>query len=84
MKKDEIILLCAFRYAYGRRSYIVGEIKQYILEQLNTLSNEFLLLVLQEFKDFPIDKYGGDECDQNVWKHLKYKVTNELLKNERF
>lgn len=78
MGKDEQILLCAFRYAYGRRTYIVDTVKKYISVRLESLSEEFLNLVLQEFRDFPIEKWGGDECDQKVWNTFKDEVIVEL------
>lgn len=78
MTKDEQILLCAFRYAYGRRTYIVGVVKDYICVRLNSLSENFLNLILQEFEYFPIEKWGGDKCDQVTWEDLKSRVTEEL------
>jgi hypothetical protein len=70
------LLLCSFRYALGRRSYMVSTIADMMLD------NEDFLLA---YKDQIVDDIErsismgdiGDSCDKSVWLKVVDKI-NEI------
>lgn len=65
---DHTILICAFRYALGRRTYVVGSVVREIHRVWNSLSEgdrELLVREIQEHRD----NFGnlGHECDERDW-----------------
>lgn len=69
MTDYELMLLCAVRYALGRRTYIVGLVCDFITSQIDTLSKECLNTLIRDIKDQ--ERFGyGDECDEARWMQL--------------
>lgn len=72
IKDEELLIKMAFRYALGRRTYVV----QYIVGIILDNWDEFDSARQEQFKReiFEHEKlYGlGDYCDRNEW----YKITN--------
>lgn len=67
MTSEEQIVLCALRYALGRRSYVVGDVCRYIMS-LGDLSNHFKEVAIT---DIDSCKDLGMDCDIKKWKDLK-------------
>jgi hypothetical protein len=68
MKYDHTILICAFRYALGRRTYVVGSVVQEIHRVWNSLSEGDRELIVREILEHR-ERFGnlGHECDERDW-----------------
>jgi len=65
-----ILLSCAFRYALGRQSYVVGSIVDTLKENWNDLSKEQKKLYHKEINE-AIDKGNiGMVMDKNKWEEI--------------
>lgn len=73
MTREEQILICAVRYALGRRSYIVGIVAEYVVVKRKQLSKECRSIIIKDIKE-DFDYYHGrgatcgDECDEHTWE----------------
>lgn len=75
MTTDEQILICAVRYALGRRSYIVNVVTQYVTFKRKTLSKECINIIIRDIEE-ELKRYHdagqilGDDCDERDWVEL--------------
>lgn len=74
MTDEELIYLCAFRYALGRRSYIVyfvcGKLRELCREgRLSQFAREAIIREIDDYKQM----FGslGSNCDANDWEGLQ-------------
>jgi len=67
LKEPEFVLICAFRYALGRRSYAVGMIVDEIMSNWDELGDSIKKLIQDEIKD--ADSLGM-ECDKEQWNRI--------------
>ena len=79
---EETILICAVRYALGRKSYIVGEVAQYVMFCRKKLSQACVNIIIRDIEEEMVFYHRagqtlGDECDERTWKNLL-----EVLKSE--
>lgn len=77
MTDYEMVLICALRYALGRRSYMVGIVTNYIdaVIRLGGLSDICKAAMITEIEQTP--DYG-DECDKADWLRLLEKLKGEI------
>ena len=79
-KDFETILLCAVRYAIGRRTYIPSLVIDYITTLLPYLSEDVLKLIADEI----IGRYtyegalGDEMIDRPYWKQFLRKIRLEI------
>lgn len=81
MKKIEVdphelntLLLCAFRYALGRKSYIVSDIASLICVYRKHLSPHTRERIIKEiFYAFESGDYGM-EMDKTIWQELSWHL----------
>ena len=72
---DEIIIICAVRYALGRMSYIVWDVAKYVELKRKELSRECIGAIIRDIED-ELKRYHevghtlGMECDEKTWKNL--------------
>ena len=76
---DEHILICAVRYALGRRTYIVSIICKHVELKMRNLSRSCIECMKKDikeaFKSFHASGYPvGDECDEKEWLDLLEKL----------
>ena len=69
-RDDELILICAFRYALGRQSYIVGCVVDDIISNWQKLSDHTKKLIRSEIKDAIQQKSIGMEMDLKEWERI--------------
>lgn len=74
MTDYESVLICALRYALGRRSYIVGIVTRYIISELPKLSMKFKKIMIDDIEQA---LYYGDDCDKDDWMRLLDKSKGE-------
>ena len=79
-KNFETILLCAVRYAIGRRTYIPSLVIDYITPLLPYLSEDVLKLIADEIiKRYTYEGALGDEMiDKPYWEQFLRKVRLEI------
>ena len=78
-KDFETILLCAVRYAIGRRTYIPSLVIDYITPLLSHLSYNTLGLIAAEIIDHSYDGgLGDDMIDRPYWLAFKKKILAEM------
>jgi len=80
----ELIVLCALRYALGRRTYVVSTVAEYIAKIKNP-SDWLIDQVITEIDRQEKDKFGnlnplGDDCDVVVWNSLRDKMKEKKEK----
>ena len=79
-KNFETILLCAVRYAIGRRTYIPSLVIDYITPLLPYLSEDVLKLIADEIIEH--DTYegslGDEMIDRPYWKQFLRKIRLEI------
>lgn len=69
MTDHEQIMVCAVRYALGRRSYMVSDVNRYVLEHLPDMSDHCRHVMIDDIKQQ--ERWGyGDWCDEAEWKFL--------------
>lgn len=81
-KDFETILLCAIRYAIGRRTYIPSLVIDYITPLLPYLSDNTLRLIANEITEYEAYEGGlGDEkIDRPYWEQFLRKIKVEMEK----
>ena len=79
-KNFETILLCAVRYAIGRRTYIPSLVIDYITPLLPYLSDNTLRLIANEITEHDTYEGGlGDEMiDRPYWIDFLRKIRLEM------
>lgn len=75
---ERTIVVFAFRYALGRRTYAPSLVAGYITEHLDSFTEHELNQMADEIEDAERDGLLGDACDAAVWLELK----DRLLKRE--
>lgn len=75
MTREEQILICAVRYALGRRSYIVGTVAEYVNSKKNELSKNCINIIIRDIKEqlefcHKMNMTCGDEIDERTWNNL--------------
>ena len=75
-KNFETILLCAVRYAIGRKSYMPSLVIDYITPLLPYLSDNILRLIADEIIEYGAYEGGlGDEkIDRPYWEQFLRKI----------
>lgn len=81
-KNFETILLCAVRYAIGRKSYMPSLVIDYITPLLPYLSDNTLRLIADEIIEYRSYEGGlGDEkIDRPYWEQFLRKIRTEREK----
>lgn len=69
----EIMLICAERYACGRRTYMPSLVCDYIQSLLPQLSENTINIMINDIHMTP-DCWLGDECDIRTWRNFEKKL----------
>ena len=79
-KDFETILLCAIRYAIGRKSYMPSLVIDYITPLLPYLSEDVLKLIVNEIiEHYTYEGALGDEkIDKPYWKQFLREIRLEM------
>lgn len=70
MKSFKNLILYAFRYAIGRKSYAVGEVASYLVEHWDLLSKHLQELICEEIRVAIEKSLAGDMCDEAEWARV--------------
>lgn len=76
MTPEEMILICAVRYALGRMSYVVSEVCQYAAMQKDKLSKNCINVIVRDIEEelerfHDLGEKLGMECDEKEWLKLR-------------
>ena len=75
MEIEEMIIICAVRYALGRMSYVVDEVCKYVASKRDKLSRNCINVITRDIKE-EMQRYHdlgeklGMECDERSWVKL--------------
>ena len=68
------IVICALRYALGRKTYITDSVAEFIKEYPEIINERVKMVMLRDLNEY-IDKRrvfcSDDECDYRTWLSLK-------------
>lgn len=67
MKDSKIIIMCAFRYALTRGSYVVSEVIDYIKEHVDLLSDVQISSMIGEIDQYAYTYNTFDKDSVNVY-----------------
>lgn len=70
IKISEPTLMASFRYALGRKTYIVSEVVENILKNWNQLSEKIKINMRKEIKDATDNDNIGDQIDLEQWNKI--------------
>jgi hypothetical protein len=74
----EILLACAFRYALGRATYVVGSVCEELVRLEPLLNDNFKHRTAREIQEYQ-DEHGkaGWDFDNDEWNYVKWLYTPE-------
>jgi hypothetical protein len=67
---DLLLLMCAFRYALGRRSYVVSAITSHLISVWGTIHELQRTVITAEINLALRDGKAGDEMDREQWQRV--------------
>jgi hypothetical protein len=71
MKQDyELILLAAFRYALGRKTYMVSAVVDYFLDEWESIDTKLIIQIQKEIKQAIDSGNAGMDMDVEQWEKL--------------
>lgn len=87
LSEDDLndLIICAFRYALGRRTYIVHTITEIIKSNLSALESNTIEVMLRdierqhEYEKVGLEKAFGDDCDRERWMEVEVLLNAEKL-----
>ena len=65
-----LVLLCAFRYALGRSTYVVRAIAETLIAHRDRLSAADRALVVREIREHLASEFNGSADDLDTWEHV--------------
>lgn len=83
MKYDSLILICAFRYALGRRTYVVNTVCREILNNWYSIPPSDRELIVREILEHR-EKFHtlGDQCDERDWMRIVTLASEDAVSNK--
>lgn len=83
-RRSEQLLICAERYAIGRRTYIVADVTKYVSSIVPDLSDWCLRILMADILDAKTCGLAqlGDDCDQKQWIALEKRIDDEMARRE--
>ena len=67
---DALVLIAAFRYALGRRTYIVEYVVDFIVNNWDELETSDRNLIIKEILDAKDKGHVGHDCDWKSWQRV--------------
>lgn len=78
--RDNLMVIAAFRYCLGRRTYIVSDCVAWLIEIWPQLEDRDKRLIKKEVNEALIMNQAGDDCDKNEWIKIM-ELDNENNQN---
>lgn len=67
---QNLMVMAAFRYCLGRRTYIVGVCVEWIINYWDDFDQTTKRIILEETKEAIEKGLAGDKCDSDYWKKV--------------
>lgn len=80
---QDITIGCAFRYALGRRTYVVDSVASEIERQVDEVSTKTLIRIRDEIGDAIHDNQAGMDMDVERWSKCREVIAAEILDRHR-
>lgn len=68
---DSLTVICAFRYAPGRQTYVVGHIAELLIANRAALDQSTLKLIVREIGEARARNNLGETCDVRDWERVE-------------
>lgn len=75
---DDIVLFCAFRYALGRMTYVVGSVCDKLISEYHNLSESTRCQYAREIEEAEREDRLGMEVDKTDWLKVKHLFLPEF------
>ena len=76
-----LTILCAFRYALGRMTYVTDVIPEFIENNIDDILTKDINIMIKEIDEHRQWERGlGMECDERNWLRLREFLCNELAR----
>lgn len=79
---SHLITLAIFRYALGRRSYVVSEITDWLKDNWEDIGPNTRKIILDEISDSLYLGSAGDPCDMKCWESVREMATKGYDEDE--
>jgi hypothetical protein len=66
-----ILLVCSFRYALGRRTYVVTDVANLLRVHADALTRAEFQQIADDIDHAIAHKLAGDDCDVREWRALR-------------
>ncbi len=74
-----LTILCAFRYALGRMTYVTDVVPEFIENNIdNILTKDINIMIIEIDEHGQYERGLGMECDKHNWLRLREFLCNEL------
>jgi len=83
------LLLCAFRYALGRATYVTKEVADLLYKYGDDMPEFYLVQIMKDIDHAIEHDIAGHECDQLEWKWIRdwadkrLKILHDKTREER-
>jgi len=74
---DRILLNCAFRYALGRMTYVVGSVVTQLIKAYPIINIHDKLRIAKEIEEAIAEGHAGWDCDVADWKRVMHLFRDE-------
>ena len=81
-RDDELIIICALRYAFGRNTYMPSIVADYIWHNIENYSDKFIEDIIRNIED-ETKSHIRLECryDEKTWRDLLTKLHKNMHKH---
>lgn len=73
-----ILLFCSFRYALGRRTYIVGDVSSLLRKHKDEMDKRTRMKIIEEIYMSVAAGSAGTTSDTNIWHDLAIDLEEDL------
>lgn len=80
---EDITIVCAFRYALGRMTYVVGSVASEIERNIERISTKSLVLIRKEITEALVANHAGMQMDAERWTKCRIAINDELHERHR-
>lgn len=80
---EDIAIVCAFRYALGRMTYVVDSVASEIERNIERISTKSLRLIKKEISDALVKNMAGMKMDGDRWHTCLVAINDELAERHR-
>jgi hypothetical protein len=74
----QTMVLAAFEYCLGRRTYVVSDCVEWLLDNIQSLPISTLQIMLRCINEREDRQALGDDCDIAQWYRLRSRINDKL------